>query len=614
MVSRHYRDTLQQALSSADDESIGDVFTNWSRNSRLLDEVSRSIRESGRRVDSEIEGQAGIAMVAKFAAISDRLDEDSARMKKGSEALDIAQAAALEAIKARNGIQLSGPMNQPPTKPAGPTPGTQPTPEQETAMGQYNAQMNTYLANEQAAEDKARAALEHLDAEYARAADVMREVHGEPDPEDTPTTPVSGGGGGGGGLPPTGPVSPPGTPSTPESRDPRDPRGPRDSAIVEVRDPHIDDTTTTTTTTPTVPTGHTPHQPPHVPPYVPGTNVGGGTDGGFGWSPAFPAGGGTGPSGPTAAGGSVSGAGMAAGGIAGGAAGAAGMRGSTPAAPLRSAGVKGIGATNRPSAPGSLSRGAGAGSTGARGASSAARGASVGGPAEQPHPRGAAGAAGGARAGAAGAGGRPGAGAAGANGAAQRGATGRSGAAAAKGSAGGAGQGRPQGGQGKGKGLFRRGSNGSTAGAAVAARTTSAPPSATRWSTSRTGWATRPPRRACWTDAGPASRHHGRDGLRRVGWEVERRRRSASLHELGAERSDHRAVVGAQPGPRHAHPDPARLGALLAIARSRVFAATPAADQDVLDAVRRRGVERLAGEHVADRLLERRGHVGDVDG
>ena len=41
-------------------------------------------------------------------------------------------------------------MNQLPTKPEGPSPGTQPTPEQETAMGQYNAQMNTYLANEQA--------------------------------------------------------------------------------------------------------------------------------------------------------------------------------------------------------------------------------------------------------------------------------------------------------------------------------------------------------------------------------------------------------------------------------------------------------------------------------
>ena len=36
-----------------------------------------------------------------------------------------------------------------------------------------------------------------------------------------------------------------------------------------------------------------------------------------------------------------------------------------------------------------------------------------------------------------------------------------------------------------------------------------------------------------------------------------------------------------------------------------------AADQDVLDALGGGGVDRLAGEHVADRLLERRGDVGD---
>ncbi len=36
----------------------------------------------------------------------------------------------------------------------------------------------------------------------------------------------------------------------------------------------------------------------------------------------------------------------------------------------------------------------------------------------------------------------------------------------------------------------------------------------------------------------------------------------------------------------------------------------PAADQDVLDALVARRVDRLAGEHVADRLLEGRGHVG----
>ena len=39
----------------------------------------------------------------------------------------------------------------------------------------------------------------------------------------------------------------------------------------------------------------------------------------------------------------------------------------------------------------------------------------------------------------------------------------------------------------------------------------------------------------------------------------------------------------------------------------------PAADQDVLDALGSGGVDGLAGEHVADGLLERRGHVGDRD-
>ena len=48
---------------------------------------------------------------------------------------------------------------------------------------------------------------------------------------------------------------------------------------------------------------------------------------------------------------------------------------------------------------------------------------------------------------------------------------------------------------------------------------------------------------------------HRGDGLRRVGGEVERGRRSAALHQLGAEGGDHRAVVGAQPRPRHPHPD-----------------------------------------------------------
>ncbi|KRF02868.1 hypothetical protein ASG88_05780 [Nocardioides sp. Soil777] len=469
MVSRHYRNQLQQALSTADADSLTAASLNWSSHASLLDRVSESIRNGGKKVKSEIEGQAGDAMVAKFNSISDKLDLDAADMRKGADAIGVAQAAAIEATKTHNGILLSGPMNQMPTKPTGPSPGTQPTPAQETAMGTYNAQVNTYIANEERYEENARLALQHMDTEYAAATQVMKEIHGEPDPEGPVDVPPPGGTTPGS---PTGPISPttPGTPGTPGTPEPRDPDRPRDPDQ-PVPPTHIDPPTQTPHPIPNPnPTEHPTYNPPQVPGYQPGTNVAGGTDGGYQYSPGSP-GSGSAPSGPAGGGGGgVSGAGMAAGGLAGGAAGAAGMRGSAPAAPLRSAGVKGIGATTRPSGPGSLSRGAG--SSGARGAGSPARGTAPGGArgASAGGPRGAAGAKGVAGAGsrssakAAGAGTRSSgssprsAGSAGAKGAAGRssGAAGRSGAAAN-----GSGQAK---GSGKGRGLFRRGSNGSAAG------------------------------------------------------------------------------------------------------------------------------------------------------
>ena len=109
MVSRHYRNQLQQALSTADADSLATASLNWSSHARLLDRVSESIRNSGKKVKSEIEGQAGDAMVAKFNSISDKLDLDAADMRKGADAIGVAQAAAIEATKTHNGILLSGP-------------------------------------------------------------------------------------------------------------------------------------------------------------------------------------------------------------------------------------------------------------------------------------------------------------------------------------------------------------------------------------------------------------------------------------------------------------------------------------------------------------------------
>ncbi|KRF35275.1 hypothetical protein [Nocardioides sp. Soil805] len=470
MVSRYYRDRLQAVLASADDESISQASNNWSTRATVVDDLADGLRSHGRTIDSEIEGQAGAAMVAKFNEISEKLHLAADDLRKGSGALGAAQGAAYQAIAARNGIQLSSPMNQPPTKPEGPLPGQQPTEAQSTAMGQYNSQMTQYLQNEQMYEDNAHKALQAMDKEYEAQAQVMKEIHGEPDPVDSPTTP-------GGSTPPSSPVVPPGTPGTPtrnpdvpdirdpEVRDPeiRDPeiRDPeiRDPEIrdPEIRDPEIREPQPPITTLP--PTNH----PPHVPTFHPGTNVVGGTDGGFDYSPGSSPGGYT-PSAPGGSGGGGLGsAGMAAGGVAGGAAGAAGLRGAAPAPQLRSAGVKGIGATTRSSGPGSLSRGSAAG---ARSTGSASRGSSVGGS------RGAAGAKGASRT-AAGAGSRSGTKAGGIKGATSRGAAGRSGASAAgKGSTTGS-KGTTKGtaknaakaaGQGKGRGLFRRGSNGSASG------------------------------------------------------------------------------------------------------------------------------------------------------
>ena len=169
MVSRFYRDRLQQVLASAQDDDVATASNNWYYYASWIDTVSQGIRKNGKNLASEIEGQSGEAMVAKFRIIADKLDAESADMTKGSTALGLAQGAMLEAIKTHNGIRLSGPMNQPPTKPEGPLPGQQPTPEQTTALGNYNTGMATYLQNEQMYEDNARKALEAMDQEYAAA-------------------------------------------------------------------------------------------------------------------------------------------------------------------------------------------------------------------------------------------------------------------------------------------------------------------------------------------------------------------------------------------------------------------------------------------------------------
>ena len=471
MTSRHYRDRLILDTASANKDSIDTAIQAWEKSSDILEKVAQTIRAEGRKIRGEIKGQSGDAMVAKFAAISDKLELDAKAMSTGSQALVVAAAAADAAIKTREGLDASSDTNHSPTKPEGPLPGAEPTLVQTQALATYNSNVAQYEAQEAAAEEKARLALQHLDQQYAEATGMMKEVHGEPDPQDQapPGTPS---GPGGPGSPAT-PISPTGTPgSTPVPGNGGGGDGPPRGGVSPTPDCGFGNPPTITTThlDPPTPVGLPPTVSPDPGPSTtatpnpggqqtlggPITNVVGQADSGSTFQATSTGSATSVASATTPGSGSVGGA--AAGGMAGAGFGAAmkgGLAGSSPA--LKAASVRSIGAGGRAGAPGALSRSTSASATprGQAGASTAARSSA-------PGATGSRSAAAGSTSRTAGAGGRAGAPGSTARGGAATGATSkRTGAGT------GTGTGKSNG---KSKGLFRRGANGSTTGGRSASK------------------------------------------------------------------------------------------------------------------------------------------------
>ena len=101
---------------------------------------------------------------------------------------------------------------------------------------------------------------------------------------------------------------------------------------------------------------------------------------------------------------------------------------------------------------------------------------------------------------------------------------------------------------------------------------------------------------------------HGRGGRKLQGGGLR-----TGLSELGPEYGDHRTVVGAQPGARDAHLDPALQRTLLSeVSKSAVRRDSPT-DNQVLHTVIGAGRDRLGSEHIHYRLLEGRSHVRNAD-
>ena len=209
MVSRYYRTASRRALATADDESSLVASSNWSTAGRAVDDGRGEPAQAAAgpwRARSRARRAPHGHQVPRDRA---KLELDSADMRRAGRP-GRRPDAALAATQTRNSIQLSGAMNQLPTKPRGSAAGQQPTPEQETAMGQYNAGWPRPGRTSRCTRTW-RGRHSRRWTPSTPPGEVMKEIHGEPDPVEPPTTPVPGGGGG---APPAIPGSPPGTPGT----------------------------------------------------------------------------------------------------------------------------------------------------------------------------------------------------------------------------------------------------------------------------------------------------------------------------------------------------------------------------------------------------------------
>jgi hypothetical protein len=307
---------LLSHLEGAEPGEVDSGADEWQRCAELLREVSRAIRLAAMR-DEQIGGETGPAMGQAFTRTATSIGDRSTELLKGEGALRKAAKAIRQANQGKQKMEQEYPALDHPgsyQRPVGPL-----KPEEleeqanhQAAITRYN---ETYAAREKASEYWAQ----HMDDTFDASAAVMKEIHGEPDPERP------GGDGGGPRKIPTTPGTPqgPGDPSDsdPRDEDPRDedPRDddPRDE---DPRDDGRGDDSGSDDESGDTPPGYTDHD----------TDSGGLSTGTLG--------------------------GLAAG-VGGGALALGGLRGGLLPSALSSSGVRPIGSTGRVGASGALGRG-----------------------------------------------------------------------------------------------------------------------------------------------------------------------------------------------------------------------------------------------------------------
>ncbi|WP_104105967.1 hypothetical protein [Nocardioides sp. 616] len=219
-MSGPQRARLDEALTGARPTLIGSSGGDWMTTKDVLDSVADYLKNMGPKmrdaVDQGINTETGAAIEAAFLATAEVMSQKAGDFQSGGQALDQASAALAAAVQVKKELDAD---------PLSPPDAFVPKPEWDEAKkglekGKHDAKVTAHSDAVAAQEEKARAAVDNIFAEFEVAAATMKKIHGEPD------------------LPP---VQPPG-PQAPGSRPPLSNGGgvggPQDGAVIGQLPPH----------------------------------------------------------------------------------------------------------------------------------------------------------------------------------------------------------------------------------------------------------------------------------------------------------------------------------------------------------------------------------------
>ena len=171
---------FRTSLDGASWESVHDGAKEWARCAELLTVVSRSLDVAASK-DKKIGGRTGPAMGNAFRKTSESVNERAALLREGKAALESAAEVLHKAGKARDSMDQQHPAGSNPgpwSRPVGPL-----TEEDLDAQRKHQAKVNDYQENYAARERISQQWTQNIENVFADSTEVMKKIHGEPDPE-----------------------------------------------------------------------------------------------------------------------------------------------------------------------------------------------------------------------------------------------------------------------------------------------------------------------------------------------------------------------------------------------------------------------------------------------